>query len=118
MDSAPSLKKEDVDTDSQWLKSIGFVENTNKDYVLAGWLVITCEHGKWSAYSVKSSHWHYLCGVDLREDVPDRNDIQTEHIRRLRQLIEGVIRRCEPQGYVGMDGQFLKVLKEAIKNEN
>jgi hypothetical protein len=58
-----------VYTDSQWLKSIGFVEDTNKDYILGGWLVITCEHGKWSSYSVKSSHWHYLCAVDLREDV-------------------------------------------------
>ena len=58
-----------VYTDSQWLKSIGFVEDTNKDYILGGWLVITCEHGKWNAYSVKSSHWHYLCAVALREDV-------------------------------------------------
>ena len=56
-------------TDSQWLKSIGFIEDVNKDYILDGWLVITCEYGKWSAYSVKSSHWHFLCSVDFREDV-------------------------------------------------
>ncbi len=56
-------------TDSPWLKSIGFIEDTNKDYVLCGWLVITCESGNWSAYSVRSSHWHYLCGVNLRDEV-------------------------------------------------
>ena len=60
---------ESIYTDSQWLKSIGFVEDSNKDYVLAGWLVITCEAGKWNAYSVRSSHWHFLCGVEFREHV-------------------------------------------------
>lgn len=43
-------------------------------------------------------------------------DVQKEQIRTLRELIEGVIRRCEPQGYVGMDGQFLKVLRAAVES--
>lgn len=28
----------------------------------------------------------------------------------LRSLIQGVIQRCEPSGYVGQDGQYLKEL--------
>ncbi len=55
--------------DGVWLKSIGFVESSDKDYVLGGWLVIACESGKWRAYIAKSSHWHCLCVVDTREDV-------------------------------------------------
>jgi hypothetical protein len=55
--------------DGDWLKAIGFVESSDRDYVLGGWLVITCESGKWLAYSAKQSHWHCLCVVDTREDV-------------------------------------------------
>ncbi|TWU17171.1 hypothetical protein Pla52o_53460 [Novipirellula galeiformis] len=56
-------------TDSTWLKSIGFVEDVNKHYRMKNWLVLVCEAGKWMAYSVKSSHWHFLCDVERREDV-------------------------------------------------
>jgi hypothetical protein len=57
-------------TDSFWLQSIGFIKDAiSQHYRIKNWLVITCEEGKWQAYSVKSSHWHYLCDVDRREDV-------------------------------------------------
>lgn len=57
-------------TDSSWLQSIGFIKDTtSQHYRMKNWFVLTCEAGKWQAYSVKSSHWHYLCDVDRREDV-------------------------------------------------
>ena len=59
----------DIYTNSEWLKSIGFDETASKDYTLCGWLVLKCNQGQWQAYSVKSSHWHFLCAVDLRSEV-------------------------------------------------
>ena len=57
-------------TDSSWLRSIGFIRDAASDnYRMKNWLVLKCDAGKWHAYSVKSSHWHYLCDVDRREDV-------------------------------------------------
>jgi hypothetical protein len=56
-------------TDSTWLQSIGFTEDESKNYRLRGWLRLTCDSGQWQAYSVKSSHWHFLCVVDLRSEV-------------------------------------------------
>lgn len=57
-------------TDSSWLQSIGFTKDATQDnYRLKNWLVLKCDAGKWQAYSVKSSHWHYLCDVDRREEV-------------------------------------------------
>jgi hypothetical protein len=35
-------------------------------------------------------------------------------IERLRELIAGTIARCEPMGYVGKDGQYLKQLRAAV----
>ena len=43
-------------------------------------------------------------------------DAQKEEIRTLKELLAGVVRRCEPHGYVGRDGQFLKVLKAATES--
>jgi hypothetical protein len=59
-------------TDSSWLQSIGFIKDATRHYYrMNNWLVLKCEAGKWQAYSVKSSHWHYLCDVDLRKEVTD-----------------------------------------------
>lgn len=32
--------------------------------------------------------------------------------------LEGVVSRCEPSGYVGIDGQFLKAVRAAIAKAN
>lgn len=39
-------------------------------------------------------------------------------VDNLRTLIQGVIQRCEPSGYVGQDGQYLKELCEEFRPEN
>lgn len=42
-----------------------------------------------------------------------------EAVRRvanLEELILGVIQRCQPMGYVGVDGQYIKQLRASIEN--
>lgn len=40
--------------------------------------------------------------------------INPDAVPDLLAACEGVVRRCESMGYVGVDGQFLKVVKAAI----
>jgi hypothetical protein len=56
-------------TDSQWLVSIGGKKQDSSQIAFAGWLVFSCDAGKWNAYSVRSSHWHLLVDADRRCDV-------------------------------------------------
>lgn len=113
----PCLNKEDAERRAQELRAMG--DTMKAERIARGESV---EHWHDWVTNVIPSPWepaeHF--GIMAEECMEDADQLRQalielkEERNELVEVLKGVQKRCESMGYVGVDGQYLKVVRAAI----
>jgi hypothetical protein len=113
----PCLNKEDAEQRAQELRDLG--ERMKQERIARGESV---EHWHDWVTNVIPSPWepaeHFeILAEECMEDADQLRQALIElkgHRNEIVEVLKGVEKRCEGMGYVGVDGQYLKVIRAAI----
>lgn len=113
----PCLNREDAERRAQELRDLG--EQMKQDRIARGESV---EHWHDWVTNVIPSPWEPVEHFEImaEEWMKDADQLRQELIKlkeqygELVEVLNGVQKRCEGMGYVGVDGQYLKVVRAAI----